>query len=368
MVSLSRRITLFSLVLTLALGMSQWAQAAPSDQQERIAAGLHQKALEHFKAGRYDEAVQNWEAAEALHRYWKYAFNMALALQADEQWLRAWEACGRATTYGLPERNQPALDQLVELVETELLTDHAHITLKVTPGDANVIRNGGLWTAPWSMWTRDGLSDLVVSHGQHGVKQQTWKHPPGKRYELAVSLVAAPPVAVPAPVAAPEPAPVAEPEPTPQGDMMEEVTAEAPPAEEIQVSVDAGVSTTRESTGSSPAMGWIALGTSGAALAGAIVSLSRHSALAEEIEALNANPDLNDHAAYLADYDAKRAEADSAQTMGLVAAAVGTGLLAFGTWWLLEPGDGGDDADEVEAALAPVLLPGGAGLGLGGRF
>ncbi|MEC9073266.1 MAG: hypothetical protein VX938_12830 [Myxococcota bacterium] len=355
--------------------------AAAVSQQERIATGLHQKALEHFRQGEYAAAIQNWEAAEALHRHWKYAFNMALALQADEQWLRAWDACQRTQAYGLPERNLPTLNQLVEVVEGELLTEHAQITLDVTPQDANVIRNGALWQAPRTLWTKDALSDLVVSHAVHGVQQRSWPHPPGQRHTLSISLLPAP-----------------EPSPTSQGEGAEAETVLTTPEEKRTAKTDAGpeatgddgeavagsitvtepnegqvsISASAQAPDGPPILGWVGLGSGVAALITGVVSLKRHSDLATELQTLNETPPA-DYATYREQFGAKSRKASTARSLGFATATGGTLILSLGAYLLLT--DSGGDEGQAEstssaegAALAPMTLPGGAGLTLGGRF
>lgn len=334
-----------AVVMALLLGQAAVAHAGAPQEQERIADDLHRRAVEDYKAGRLEKAIRTWEAAEALNKHWKYAYNMALALQENDQMVRAWKTLRRAVAYGVPEKHVAMIAALTEHVEEELFATHALLDLDVNPPEANVVRNGGLWIRPRVLWSKDGLSELVASHPDYELLERTWQHPIGSRHTLTLTLVST----APSPLhgeAAPPASAFARKRPA-KGTPPAVSQAALPPAVDMGASKEAG-----EAQGSSlGTWAWVSLGTGGAALVGSVVLFLRQQDLVQQMEDLNAAPKSADFADYDAQYDGLESDRSQAGSTGLVFAGLGVALVGTGVALVLM---GGDDH---EAATSTSWMP-----------
>ena len=177
---LARLLALFSLC-TLCMGA-----APPEDEQ--AAAKLHDRAIRSYEKGETSVAIEHWREAERLHPHWKYAFNLASALTRTEQWLDAWQAFERLTSYAPPARFAGKVAELRALVRGNLLRTHAHIALSVEPEGAEVTRNSEPWKGPRAAWTTDEMSRLRVTHPGYVALERTWSHPKGGNRTLQLRL------------------------------------------------------------------------------------------------------------------------------------------------------------------------------------
>ncbi len=174
----------------------------PQDKAE----ALHKQALAHAREGRWEPAFQLWEAAEALHGDWRYAFNQASGHAHMERWAQAWYAVDRANAYGVPADRKPIVEKLQVQVEGELSAEHGLIALNVTVDDVVVTLDGEPWAPPYKRWTTRTQSALRVTKPGYRPFAFEWQHASGGKHSLVVSLQ--PEAAGVEPAPAPAPAPV----------------------------------------------------------------------------------------------------------------------------------------------------------------
>jgi len=151
-----------------------------------VAEQLHLKAREAYQAKQLKRAIELWREAYDTHAEWKYAYNLANALREDGQYVQAWDYVTRAEELGVPSEYSTYLLDLRSFIRAELTKDHALLTLTVDPPDAQVVRNDNPWQAPEAKdgepvpprasWTKDTVSELVITRDGYITQKLTWKH------------------------------------------------------------------------------------------------------------------------------------------------------------------------------------------------
>lgn len=385
------------LVVAFLLYAAPSSPAPPASDGERSAARLHARAAAEFKKGQLDAAIDDWRAAEQLHGFWKYAFNLAAAFASSNRWEEAEQALSRAVGYGIEEKYRQNLDDLRVRIEAALGRDHALIELLVTPEGATVTRNGAPWAPPWRAWVKEATSQLRVTHPGMKPAERRWEHPIGSRARLDVALEKLPERGTLVVVGVPSGAEVRLDGAVVGRLPRAEVSDLAPGPHEIRV-VEAGFEAqtrptsvaagqTVEVTVSLKAAprpvavtvvapvprlhtavwGWATLGTGAAALATGAAMYGWAGSLADDVQALNAAPGEHaDFQSYADDYDAKVERRDSAVLTGHVLMGVGAALAVTGGVLLLM--DGVEEEGEATTRVSWTLLPSGAAVQANVRF
>jgi len=180
-----RMSVIVGVICVLLAGGSASAQAP--DPVER-AQKLHEQALKHADKKQWDVALGLWEAAEALHRDWRYPFNQAAIHYVRKHYEQAWRGLRRAQSYQLPEVRRADVKKRLLVIENKLLMNHALVELVVHPTTATVTLAGKSWARPYIRWVKDEASRLVVRAPSHSSYEAVWKHNLGQRHRLVISL------------------------------------------------------------------------------------------------------------------------------------------------------------------------------------
>ncbi len=175
--------------------------AAPATARtpKEKADALHKQALDHARNGRWEPAFQLWEAAEAIHGDWRYAFNQASGHAHLEHWRQAWHAIDRARTYGVPDERLAIVSDLQTRVESELLPSRALLELTLMDEGATVTLDGKAWEPPYKRWTTSTQSALLVTRDGHHSFEHQWTHAVGRQHSMVITLQKSDAAASPAP-------------------------------------------------------------------------------------------------------------------------------------------------------------------------
>ena len=182
--------------------------ARADDDTARVAAlarKLHQEAVAAARTNHWALAIERWQAAEAIDRHWKYAFNLASALEHIGHLLPAWHACVRARSLGLPERHSRSLRVIERRLTAKLIRRHAFVALSGIPAGARVERNGEPWTDWAGTWLPGGESRVTIRATGFLPHTERITHLVGRRRAVEIQLRRAPEPSrrAPVPVAAP---------------------------------------------------------------------------------------------------------------------------------------------------------------------
>ena len=301
------------------------ALAKPPVQNPALAEKLHKEAVEAGKRGKWEQAVERWVAAEAVHAHWKYAFNLASSLAHLQRWLPAWHASQRARRLGVPEEHLVTLEAIEERVTTELAVTHAWIEIRIEPPDARISRDGVPWPEAGGVWVPAGR-DAKVEVSRKGYRPQRFElvAAAGTRVKRTVTLQALPTVAPP-------------PEVAPFGAPMVHATA----APRLRI------------------WKWTSLGVGGAlvALGGGLLGWSAAQASSWESD----SGSYEQWSTYSPAYDEAQARFDRTRIAGWVTIGVGGAMLATSVvLFVLDRGSGPGTNRGV--SVTPAVLPGGAAL------
>ncbi len=339
------------LVLAVGLSFAVVASAQSRSPAELGAEQLSAQARADWKAGRYDDAIANFRAAEKLFPAGKYAFNVAFALAQRKRPLEAWAALERAEKLGMEARYAPRVERLRASLSKAILVDHAKIEVTVTPSSARVVRNGAVWSAPRRLWTKDSSSRIEVSAPGYETFESVWTHRPGAAHTLPVVLREKRPDPIesdlkPEPVTTP--VPKAEPAPKARPDVMP-VVIEGPDTDE---------------TSALTVSKWACLGAGVAALGTGAALLAMANGVNADLDALNADPAGQNYGPtefdrYETDFNEDAKRRDTLRSSGLVAVGVGGALAAAAV--VLFVLDGPADTSEPGVSIAPALFSSGVG-------
>ena len=376
------------LACLIASQVAAAARSAPPTDPATKAERIHGTALREAGAGRWDSALELWEAALALNPVWKYAFNQASGYAFLKRFTEAFGACERTRALGVPDNHAIAVSKTCDRVSAELLKTHALVELRVEPEGASVTRDGQPWAAPYRQWSDQGSSKLRVAHPGFEPQEQVWEHPIGQRAVLDIRLAPAPrlgglvirgtPAGATVRVgdrvvgALPE---AACPELRP-GNYRVTVGADGFLPFEQTVAVRAGATETLDATLTAEPVvaipvapvppprprlmpwAWGLLGT-GLAFTGAGAGLLvKAGALAEEVGTLDSTS-----ADYSTDYQETSDSFDTYLASGWSLAGLGAAAtVASVVLFVLGQGDPTDDAPSGATMVLPIVLPGGGGV------
>lgn len=177
------------IVFLLVFGWVSTASAQATPQDQKAARKLAKQAKKLARKGDWGEAAKLYTRAEELHQHWEYPVALATGHKDNGLLPLAWRAIGRAQQYGIPERKQDKVVQLLILIETELLSNHAFIELTNVPENADVRLNGNQWLPPYFQWVSRNFSRLEIEHANYLKRVDNWHHVKGKRHSRAVEMV-----------------------------------------------------------------------------------------------------------------------------------------------------------------------------------
>lgn len=335
------------------------AQADDEAWRAEQGAQLHKTAVAAARGGKWKTAIDRWRAAEALYPHWKYAFNLASALEHIGDTMTAWEAGQRAIDTGLPDSRRDQIDGIMHRLEERLFLAHAFLELDVQPAGATVTRDGNAWDGTRKGWTHTSASLIVVHADGYLPKTQLWRHPNGARATLAVNLIKAPmlaranvpaerpkgraPGVAPTVMKRPKVVPAKKPKPV--------IKPRTPPEE----GPDLGM------------IGWATLGSGVAVAAGGAGLIAWSGTL--RVDGRGINQDASDWDQYGNEYDAAKSRYEAVQLGGWVMTGVGAAAAVTGAILLVIDSTRSSEEDTgTTTTLAPLPLAGGGGVSAEVRF
>ncbi len=301
---------------TLAVHLIALSAVAKPPTTEQAAQRLHERAREAYGKAEYVQAIELWREAEKLHPHWKYAYNLANVLYEERDFQDAWAALVRAEARDVPARFVGNVAELRAKITSKLLATHARLTLTVEPAGARVTIDGKPWPSGEIRWASGSQSRIEVRADGHLSVIQTWTHAPGGRLDRRIAL---------------KPAPT----PPPIGVAYPGVALDVP--------------------------GWITAGVGVATVAGGAVALALANSDAEEFNAPPAT--VTDRWDSHDDHVAAGEAIQRQQLVGVVLLGVGGAAVVAGVLMVVL-----DDDPAPAAALTPLVLPSGGGIGAVGRF
>ena len=100
----------------------------------------------------------------------------------------AWHVGRRAQLLNIPKSYAVDVQKLLIEAETHLIGDHTFIRLRVEPPEAKVSRQGAAWKSPREIWTKRDKSTVALSAEGYETKVLQWEHALGIKHEKLVSL------------------------------------------------------------------------------------------------------------------------------------------------------------------------------------